>query len=158
MRTAPKLAIVGGVAVLVVAAPAVRAIRGQGAEQPVAYTDLTARLGPIPFPRPTGRVFVNRAALTDFVARELPGAAPTVPTIDFSHRKAVLVALGPRSSSGYALRVVSVSARSGHVRVVFREQAPTLSTRVVPGLTYPYRLITIPRLRGSTIIHLEGQA
>jgi hypothetical protein len=80
----------------------------------------------------------------------MPGRAPAPPPIDFAHRKAVLIVDGPRSSTGYALEVVRVTAQRSRVLVVMRERTPSLGDRVVPRVTYPYRLITIPRLARPT--------
>jgi hypothetical protein len=87
----------------------------------------------------------------------MPGAAPDAPPIDFAHRKAVLIAAGPRSSTGYVLRVVRVVGERSRVVVVVRERTPSLRDRVVAKVTYPYRLITIPRTSKPTHLELEGR-
>ena len=121
-----------------------------GGGRPLAWQDLTARLGPLQFPRPTFRVFLQRAKLVRYLDAVMPGRAPAPPPIDFAHRKAVLIATGPRSSSGYAVEVVRVTAQRARVLVVVRERTPRLGDRAVPRVTYPYRLITIPRLSRPT--------
>lgn len=129
----------------------------QGGARPLAYRDLTARLGPLQFPRPTFRVFLKPEKLVTYLDAIMPGRAPAPPPIDFAHRKAILISVGPRSSTGYAVRIVRVVEERSRVVVVAREQTPTLRDRVVPGVTFPYRLITIPRRSKRTAFELEGR-
>ena len=157
MRTRTKAALLALPAALVVAWPVASALEGHGPDRPLAYRNLTAQLGRVTFPRPAVHVFTRRVKLTGYLAAVMPGDEPVAPPIDFSRRKAVLVALGPRSSSGYFLRVVSASLRDGHARIVLREVAPGLHDRVVPGVTYPYLLITIPRTKRSTAAVIQGR-
>jgi hypothetical protein len=82
----------------------------------------------------------------------MPGRAPAVPPIDFGRDEAYIVSTGPRSSSGYDLRVVRVVERRGDIQVVVRELTPSLGDQVTPGLTYPYRLITFRQSRKT--VHL----
>jgi hypothetical protein len=56
-----------------------------------------------------------------------------------------LVAAGPRSSSGYALEIVRVEEESGRIVVVIRERTPSLGDPVQARVTYPFRLIALPR-------------
>lgn len=87
----------------------------------------------------------------------MPGRAPAIPPIDFAHREAILVAVGPRSSTGYALRVVKVRETSDRIAVTVRERTPTIGEPVVARVTYPFRLITIPRIDKSLLLHIEGR-
>ena len=157
MRARTKASLLALVAALVVAWPVASALQGHGAGQPLAYVNLTSRLGRVTFPRPAVHVFTRGQKLADYLAAVMPGNEPALPPIDFGLRKAVLVAVGPRSSSGYSLRVVSASLRDGHARIVLREVAPGLHDRVVPGVTYPYLLITIPRTKRSTAVVIQGR-
>jgi PrcB C-terminal len=77
------------------------------------------------------------------LARNNPGRKLTVPPIDFADREAFLVAVGPRSSTGYALRIVRVHQIGGHVDVVVREQTPSLGEPVRARVTYPFRLLVL---------------
>ena len=70
---------------------------------------------------------------------------PDPPAIDFAREQALLVAVGPRSSSGYALDVESVREERRRVVVVVRERSPALGDRAVPRVTYPFLLIALPR-------------
>lgn len=128
-----------------------------GGDKPVAWRDLSAQLGPLRFPRATFRVFLRREKLADYLDAVMPGAAPASPPIDFVHRKAVLIAAGPRSSTGYVLHVDRVTAERSRVVVYVREHTPSLADRVTARVTYPYRLITIPRTSKPTTLVFLGR-
>jgi hypothetical protein len=116
-----------------------------GGGQPVAYGDLTKRAGPLEFPRISRQLFRSREDLVEFLARANPGRRLTLPPIDFARREVYLVAAGPRSSTGYDLRIVRVRDEGDHVLVVVRERTPALGDPVEARVTYPFRLITLPR-------------
>jgi hypothetical protein len=115
------------------------------APQDVSYRDITAQSGRLEFPRITRQLFRTRAALDAVLERANPGRELSVPAIDFSRRDAYLVAAGPRSSTGYDLRIVRVQDVGDHVVVVVRERTPSLGDPVQARVTYPFRLITLPR-------------
>jgi hypothetical protein len=75
----------------------------------------------------------------------MPGQRIHLPQIDFSSREAILIAAGPRSSTGYALRVVGVQERGGKIVVRIRERTPSLGDHVAAKVTYPFLLLTVPR-------------
>lgn len=116
-----------------------------GEARPLAYTDLTAETGPLQFTRITRDVFRSRAALLEVLQRNDPGANIGLPTIDFARREAYLVATGPRSSTGYSLEIVGVRDTGSRIVVTVHERTPSLSDPVRARVTYPYRLITLPR-------------
>jgi hypothetical protein len=111
----------------------------------VAWHDLTASLERFESPRPGSHAFRTKAELTDYLSALMPGRRVALPRIDFAADEAFLVTVGPRSSTGYKLRIVRVTARPGNVTVLLRELTPALATQVLPRITYPFRLITIPR-------------
>jgi hypothetical protein len=111
----------------------------------VPYTDLTARSGPLEFTRITRQLFRTRAGLLEVLERANPGQRITIPPIDFSRREAYLVAAGPRSSTGYDLRIVRVQEDGDRITVVVRERTPSLGDPVKARVTYPFRLIALPR-------------
>jgi hypothetical protein len=113
--------------------------------RPVPYDDLTSRVGPLEFTRITRDVFRSRAALLAVLERNNPGQTIRLPAIDFTQREAYLVAAGPRSSTGYNLRVVEVKDDGNHIVVVVHEQTPSLGDPVSARVTYPFRLISLPR-------------
>jgi hypothetical protein len=121
-----------------------------GDAHPLAWRDLTAKLGPLQFPRSAFKVFLRRDKLVAYLDAAMPGRAPDPPPIDFGHRKAVLIVDGPRSSTGYDFQVLRVTAQRTRVLVTVGERTPSLGDRVEARVTYPYRLITIPRLTRPT--------
>jgi hypothetical protein len=92
--------------------------------------------------RETKRLFQNETQLSAYLERL---GAPRVPRVDFTRRQLLLVSPGPRSSSGYRVEVVRVRAGEGRIDVAVREQAPVLGERVAARVTYPYRLLSLPR-------------
>ena len=111
----------------------------------VPYVDLTRQAGPLEFTRITRDVFRNRAALLDVLERNNPGRTIRLPNVDFERREIYLVAAGPRSSSGYELRIVRVQDLGEHIVVVVHERTPSLAGAVQGRVTYPFRLIALPR-------------
>lgn len=113
--------------------------------RPVAYTDLTRTVGALEFTRITRELFRNREDLLEVLARHNPGRPIFLPRIDFSRQAVYLVAAGPRSSTGYELRIERVQDQGDHVVVVVRERTPSLGDAVEARVTYPFRLIALPR-------------
>jgi hypothetical protein len=71
-------------------------------------------------------------------------------------RERVLVSPGPRSSTGYAVEVVRVVEQRRQILFDVREVSPRLGERVQARVTYPYKLIEIPRTRKHVTIHWLG--
>jgi len=130
---------------------------GCGGAKTVPYTDISSQLHGVEFPRLERQLFRTRKELALFLEQSTPGRAPAVPPIDFAHREAILVTVGPRSSTGYALRVVKVRETSDRIAVTVRERTPGLGERVQARVTYPFRLITIPRIDKKLLLHIEGR-
>ncbi|MDQ2968591.1 MAG: protease complex subunit PrcB family protein [Actinomycetota bacterium] len=110
----------------------------------VPYTDLTRRAGPLEFTRITRDLFRERNGLLNVLERNNPGRPIDLPDIDFARREIYLVAAGPRSSTGYKLRVVRVRDEGDHIVVVVHERTPSLDDRVQARVTYPFVLISLP--------------
>jgi hypothetical protein len=66
----------------------------------------------------------------------------------------VLIASGPRSSSGYSLEVQRAVVERGRVSIVVRELDKPGRARV----TYPYRLLVFPKLDKPVHVHWEGRS
>lgn len=111
----------------------------------VAYTDLTREAGALEFTRITRGLFRDRGALRQVLERNNPGRAIRLPEIDFARQSAYLVAAGPRSSTGYVLRIVRVEDVGSEIRVVVHERTPSLGDPVAARVTYPFRLLALPR-------------
>ncbi len=107
--------------------------------------DLTPQTGPLEFTHLTRDLFRGREALLDVLQQNNPGRAIRVPSIDFARREVYLVATGPRSSTGYLLEVLRVQDVGDHIVVVVHERTPSLGDAVRARVTYPFRLIALPR-------------
>ena len=125
----------------------------------IEWRDLTAEVGPIQFATQTISIIRDRKKLVKLlhIVQPLGAPVPKAPPVDFAHRLAIMFAVGPRSSAGYVLHVASVTDHGDHVDVVFREQTPSLGDHVTAKLTYPYKLITIPKTDEALHFELVGR-
>jgi hypothetical protein len=128
-----------------------------GGAKPLAYRDLTAALVPLEPPAQTERRFRRRDLLATYVRSVRPGEPLRLPRIDFSREEAVFVATGPRSSTGYALHIVSAEAERGRVVITFREQTPNLGDPQQARTTYPYRLLVFRNVHKPVYLELQGR-
>ena len=71
-------------------------------------------------------------------------------------RERVLVSPGPRSSTGYAVRVARIVEQRTRILMDVRERTPRLGQPVEARVTYPYVLVEIPRTRKHVTIHWLG--
>ena len=129
------------------------AVAGGGTRRPVAWQDITGSVSAARWARPTISVIRDRKKLDKLFLVATFGRHPTPPRIDFARREAVLVTTGPRSSTGYSLRVESVTEKGGTIDVLVRERTPSLGQVVAPRLTYPLLLITL--LRSGKHVHVR---
>ncbi|MBA3735383.1 MAG: protease complex subunit PrcB family protein [Actinobacteria bacterium] len=124
------------------------------ASRPISYTDLTLRVGALEFTSITVALFHDRVKLLYVLERNNPGRPIRLPPLDFSRQEVFLVSTGPRSSTGYALRIVKIRDVGDHIVVVVHERTPTLGeTGVRARVTYPFRLIALPR--ADETVHLK---
>src|SRR5437763_566390 len=123
-----------------------------GRARPVSYTDLTAEVGPLEFTHITVDVEHKRSELLGVLERNNPGRKIHLPAIDYTRQETFVVAGGPRSSTGYALKIVRVQEKGGHINVVVRELTPTLGEPVQADVTYPSRLLV---LDSNKPVHLK---
>jgi hypothetical protein len=124
--------------------------------KPIAWQNVRG-LGPVLWPKSVTRSFWKRRQLVRFLARTFPSNTPPAPSFDFVHRRLILVAAGPRSSTGYRVGIVRVTERRGDIRVVARETTPSLGQQVEPRLTSPYRLIAIPATGKRVYVSWTGR-
>ena len=87
----------------------------------------------------------------------MPGRAPQAPPVDFGRDEVVVISLGPRSSTGYSLRVKRVVERRRGIYIYLRERTPWLRDPVDPRVTYPYRALTIARSSKPVYVKLQGR-
>lgn len=118
---------------------------------------MSAGLRPAEFTRQIREIFRSRSDLSKYLEHAMPGRRLTIPRIDFARREAVLVAAGPRSSTGYELRVLSVRDRGGRLVVTVHERTPSLGQRVTPRVTYPFLLLSVPRSGKSLLLKWPGR-
>jgi hypothetical protein len=130
---------------------------GHGGAHALAWRNLNSRLGRVEFTRKVTGVYHSRAPFARLLEATMPGRAPQPPRVDFGKQEVVVVSLGPRSSSGYALRVERVVERRRGIDVYLREQTPSLGDPVDPRVTYPYRAIAIARSTKPVYVKLQGR-
>jgi hypothetical protein len=129
----------------------------QDGSKRVAWRDETARMGAVLWPKSVTRSFWKQSQLDRYVARTFPAGAPRVPRFDFGRWRLVLVAAGPRSSTGYGVRIVHITERRSTIDVLAREVTPSLGQRVAARVTSPYRLITIPATDKRVYVQWQGR-
>lgn len=128
-----------------------------GEARRVPWRDLTAELGPVPWPRQVITILRRPGKLETILRQLTPKRAPRTPRIDFRRRTAFLVAVGPRSSTGYELRIERIVELGDRLVVTLRERAPTSSDPVEARLTHPYRLVTIPATEKRIFFRFAGR-
>jgi hypothetical protein len=131
-----------------------QAVWPEGKAEPVAWRELSDELGPLVVTRETKRVFRSERQLASYLARAQ--ATRRAPRVDFAARQLLLLSPGPRSSTGYGVEIVRVERRGDRIDVVVREQAPSLGDRVAARVTYPYRLLSLPR-DGDVYVDWRGR-
>ncbi len=121
---------------------AFRVLSDEDEGRPVGWRDLSAQVGPLTILGSERRLIRKPSSLTRFLESAKAKRRPRA--IDFSTRQLLLVSAGPRSSTGYAVEILSARESDGKITVRVREQAPKLGERVRARVTYPYRLISLP--------------
>jgi hypothetical protein len=116
----------------------------EGGSKRLAWQDVTPPMGPVLWPKSVTRSFWKRSQVVRYLARTFPQGPPKAPPFDFAHRRLILVAAGPRSSTRYGVEIVRITERRSTIDVLARETTPSLDTPTTPRLTSPYRLIAIP--------------
>ena len=102
-------------------------------------------------------VYHSRPPFQRLLDATMPGRGPQAPQVDFGHNEVVVISLGPRSSTGYSLRVERVVERRRGIYVYVRERTPSLRDPVDPRVTYPYRALTIARSSMAVYVKLQGR-
>jgi hypothetical protein len=128
-----------------------------GLGTPVPYRNISAQLHGYEPPRLAREVFTSRDELATYLRHTVPGGDVRMPNVDWARREAILVASGPRSSTGYSLRVVSLFARGARLALTVKERTPLLGEPVAAKVTYPFVLITVPRTSKSLLLHFQGR-
>ncbi|MGE5272436.1 MAG: protease complex subunit PrcB family protein [Verrucomicrobiota bacterium] len=129
----------------------------QGGSKRLAWIDVTAQMSGVLWPKSVTRSFWKRRQVVRYVARTFPNGPPKVPPFDFAHRRLILVAAGPRSSTGYGVEIVRITERRSTIDVLARETTPSLGDHTVPRLTSPYLLVTIPATSKRVYVQWQGR-
>jgi PrcB C-terminal len=129
-----------------------------GGTKRLAWQDVTAEVrGSALWPKSVTRSFWRQRQVDRYLARIFPRGVPTFPRIDFARRRLVLVAAGPRSSTGYRIEILRAAEHRGAIRIVARELTPTLGEHVQARLTSPFKLITIPATGKRVYVQWQGR-
>jgi len=130
---------------------------GRGDEQPYPFRDLTRAQGRVEFTRKVTAVYHLRAPYERLLEATMPGRAPKPAAVNWSRDQLVVIALGPRSSTGYSLRIRRVVKRRRGIYVYAVEETPSLSDRVAARVTYPYRLLAMHASGEPVYVKLQGR-
>jgi PrcB C-terminal len=117
-----------------------------GGARALPFRDVTSQLQGLQPAREANRVFVNELEVFYYLRFADPGHVVPLPSIDFTRDEAVFVSTGPRSSTGYRIRVVGVVEERGRVVVTLQERTPSLADPGRPMATYPYRLVVFRKV------------
>lgn len=114
-----------------------------GGDHALAWSDVSPALDGVALTRPVAASFARQADLDRFLARAVSGQPSASRVLDLRGREAILIAVGARSSGGYAIEVLGVREERARVVVSVRERTPSLSRPAPATLTFPYRLIAV---------------
>jgi len=128
-----------------------------GGGHELVWRDLSPRLGRVEFTRKVTAVYRSRDSLERLLEATMPGRAPKAPRVDWGRDEVVVIALGPRSSTGYSLRILRVVKRRSRIDIYAREQTPSLGEPVTARVTYPYRALAIQRSDKRVSVKLHGR-
>jgi PrcB C-terminal len=129
----------------------------EGGSKQLAWDDETAAMPSVLWPKSVTRSFWKRRQVVRYLARTFPQEPPKVPPFDFARRRLILVAAGPRSSSGYGVEIVRITERRSTIDVLAREVTPSPGDRTSARLTSPYRLIAIPATSKRVYVQWQGR-
>ena len=155
--TRGKIAALAVLALLIAGRLVYTQVWGQGGKHAVDWVDVTHRMGTIEFTGRVQGVYHSRAAFERLLEATMPGRAPKPPPHDWAHDQIVVVALGPRSSTGYSLRIVRVVERRRGIYIDARERTPSLGESVTARVTYVYRLLSMPGKAKPVYVKLQGR-
>ena len=130
---------------------------GTGGEHAVAWRDVTHKMGRVEFTRRAFGVYHSRGAFTRLLDATMPGRAPKPPKLDWNRDQVVVISLGPRSSTGYSLRIDRVVERRRGIYVYAHEQTPSLGEPVELHVTYVYRVLAMHGRAKPVYVKLRGR-
>jgi hypothetical protein len=130
---------------------------GTGDARTIPWTDVTARVRGLQLVHREVVVIHSRRTFVKVVRAAMPGRAPAPPPLDWNRQEAVMIAVGPRSGTGYSVEVQRVVEHRRSIDVYARERTPSLGDPVTAEVTYPYRVIAIRRSHKPVYVKLRGR-
>ncbi|MGZ4309372.1 MAG: protease complex subunit PrcB family protein [Gaiellaceae bacterium] len=130
---------------------------GNGGTHPLAWTDLTPKIRGLQLVHREVVVIQSRRTFVKVVRAAMPGRAPGPPPLDWQRKELVMIAVGPRSGTGYSVHVQRVVEHNRSIDVYARERTPSLGDPVTAGVTYPYRVIAIRHSQKPVYVKLQGR-
>jgi PrcB C-terminal len=128
-----------------------------GDDHPVAWRDVTHSFGRLEYVHKSLGVYHSRGSFERAIAQVMPGRAPRPPRLNWNRDQVVVIALGPRSSTGYSLRIQRVVERRRGIYIYGRELAPSLGESVTAKVTYPYRVLAMHGSAKPVYVKLAGR-
>ena len=114
-------------------------------------------MGAIEFTRRALGVYHSRGSFARLLDATMPGHAPKPPKLDWNRDQVVVISLGPRSSTGYSLRVDRVVERRRGIYVYAHEQTPSRGEPVEAHVTYVYRVLAMHGRAKPVYVKLRGR-
>jgi hypothetical protein len=111
----------------------------------------------IEFTRKLTGVYHSRRSFIRLLSATMPGRAPRPPALDWSRDQVVVIALGPRSSTGYSLQIERMIERRRGIYVYAHERTPSLGEPVEPHVTYVYRVLAMHGRAKPVYVKLQGR-
>lgn len=157
------LLVVLGLVGIGIAVVFVSGVLGPEQSRRLPVTDVTKGYPDLHYPKRALYVFRSRSELEQHLAERTGKQGPQLrrprlPRVDFGHQMLIVVAMGARSSTGYALKLRGIEREDNTTLVRVREVSPTTSQIVAPAITYPYLALVVPRQGGRTQLRLSGES
>lgn len=84
-------------------------------------------------------------ALVQNVLAEDPALVDQLRQLDYTRNFAVLVLLGQKRSTGYAITIKQIVRKGDQVNIYAEVGSPELGTRIKPAFTSPYHLVAVSK-------------
>jgi hypothetical protein len=115
-------------------------------------------MGKVEFTRRAMGVYHSRASFKRLLEATMPGRAPAPPPrFNWDRDQLVVIALGPRSSTGYSLQIERVVDRRRGIYVYAHERTPSLGEPVEARVTYVYRVLAMHGRAKPVYVKLRGR-
>lgn len=104
--------------------------------------------------------FINSQAQWQAYWREVHSSLATLPPlipVDFSQSSVVAVSLGRQSTSGFGLKVTSITVSAAGTTVNLTESAPTITCAVAQAITNRYVIVRTAKLTGPVSFRITSE-